>query len=258
MAGASTFAFRAMDVAGVAAAGEVEAESKAQVTEQLRQRGLIVLDVSEKSKPVNIEDFFKRWQAVDMRELAVFSRQFATLVASGHADAAHAPHAGGADPGRADPRGGRRSAGRRRGGQHAGAGDGAPSEGLRPALPGDGPLRRAVGSPRGRARPGRLPGREGRRPAPPGQIGADVPGAHIRFRGGRPGRDRRLRHPRLRQHLRRTRRRKPGRKQPNCRSRPRSASPPPTRSPATGSWSYPADRRRLRHLLQLEEDRTRQ
>jgi type IV pilus assembly protein PilC len=83
MAGASTFAFRAMDVAGVAAAGEVEAESKAQVTEQLRQRGLIVLDVSEKSKPVNIEDFFKRWQAVDMRELAVFSRQFATLVASG-------------------------------------------------------------------------------------------------------------------------------------------------------------------------------
>ena len=83
MAGASTFAFRAMDVAGVSAAGEVEAESKAQVTEQLRQRGLIVLDVSEKSSPVNIEDFFKRWQTVDMRELAVFSRQFATLVASG-------------------------------------------------------------------------------------------------------------------------------------------------------------------------------
>lgn len=83
MAGASTFAFRAMDVQGVASAGEVEAESKAQVTEQLRQRGLIVLDVSEKSKPLKVEDFFKRWQGVDMRELAVFSRQFATLVASG-------------------------------------------------------------------------------------------------------------------------------------------------------------------------------
>jgi len=83
MAGASTFAFRAMDVAGAATAGEVEAESKAQVTEQLRQRGLIVLDVSEKKAPVAIEDFFKRWKSVDMRELAVFSRQFATLVASG-------------------------------------------------------------------------------------------------------------------------------------------------------------------------------
>jgi type IV pilus assembly protein PilC len=83
MAGASTFAFRAMDLAGAATAGEVEADSKAQVTEQLRQRGLIVLDVSEKSAPMAIEDFFKRWKGVDTRELAVFSRQFATLVASG-------------------------------------------------------------------------------------------------------------------------------------------------------------------------------
>ncbi len=83
MASASTFAFRAMDVAGAATAGELEAESKAQVTEQLRQRGLIVLDVSEKKAPVAIEDFFKRWKSVDTRELAVFSRQFATLVASG-------------------------------------------------------------------------------------------------------------------------------------------------------------------------------
>jgi type IV pilus assembly protein PilC len=83
MAGATTFAFRAMDLAGATSAGEVEAESKAQVSEQLRQRGLIVLDVSEKSKPFNLEDPFKRWQGVDMRELAVFSRQFATLVASG-------------------------------------------------------------------------------------------------------------------------------------------------------------------------------
>jgi type IV pilus assembly protein PilC len=83
MAGATTFAFRAMDVAGAASAGEVEAESKAQVTEQLRQRGLIVLDVSEKSEPLALESLFQRWQKVDVRELAVLSRQFATLVASG-------------------------------------------------------------------------------------------------------------------------------------------------------------------------------
>jgi type IV pilus assembly protein PilC len=80
---ASTFAFRAMDLSGVASAGEVEADSKAQVTEQLRQRGLIVLDVTEKANPLNLEDFFKRFKKVDMRELAIFSRQFATLVASG-------------------------------------------------------------------------------------------------------------------------------------------------------------------------------
>jgi type IV pilus assembly protein PilC len=83
MADATTFAFRAMDMAGATSAGELEAESKASVTEQLRQRGLIVLDVSEKSNPLKIEDLFKRWQGVDMRELAIFSRQFATLIASG-------------------------------------------------------------------------------------------------------------------------------------------------------------------------------
>jgi type IV pilus assembly protein PilC len=83
MASATTFAFRAMDLGGIATAGELEADSKAQVSEQLRRRGLIVLDVSEKQQPFNIEDAFKRWQGVDMRELAVFSRQFATLVASG-------------------------------------------------------------------------------------------------------------------------------------------------------------------------------
>jgi type IV pilus assembly protein PilC len=80
---AATFTFRALDGTGAPAAGELEAESKAQVSEQLRQRGLIVLDVSEKSEPFNIEDVFKRFQGVDMRALAVFSRQFATLVASG-------------------------------------------------------------------------------------------------------------------------------------------------------------------------------
>lgn len=83
MASASTFTFRAMDLAGTATAGEIEAESKAQVSEQLRQKGLIVLDVSEKSNPLKIEDIMRRWKSVDMRELAVYSRQFATLVASG-------------------------------------------------------------------------------------------------------------------------------------------------------------------------------
>jgi type IV pilus assembly protein PilC len=80
---ATTFAFRAMDLAGTATAGEIEADSKAQVSEQLRQRGLIVLDVSEKSEPFKIEQLWQTWKGIDMRELSVFSRQFATLVASG-------------------------------------------------------------------------------------------------------------------------------------------------------------------------------
>jgi type IV pilus assembly protein PilC len=80
---ATTFEFKAMDLAGATTSGQLEADSKAAVGEQLRQRGLIVLDVSQKSNPLNIEDLFKRWRGTDMRELAIFSRQFATLHASG-------------------------------------------------------------------------------------------------------------------------------------------------------------------------------
>jgi type IV pilus assembly protein PilC len=79
----STYAFRAVDVAGVPSRGEVDAETKGQVTEQLRERGLIVLDVSEKNEAMKLEKLFDRFRSVPMRELAVFSRQFATLIASG-------------------------------------------------------------------------------------------------------------------------------------------------------------------------------
>jgi type IV pilus assembly protein PilC len=79
----ATFAFRAVDVAGVPSRGEVDAETKGQVSEQLRERGLIVLDVSEKNEAMKLEKVFDRFRNVPMRELAVFSRQFATLIASG-------------------------------------------------------------------------------------------------------------------------------------------------------------------------------
>jgi type IV pilus assembly protein PilC len=79
----STFAFRAVDVAGVPSRGEIDADTKGQVSEQLRERGLIVLDVSEKNESMKLEKIFDRFRSVGMRELAVFSRQFATLIASG-------------------------------------------------------------------------------------------------------------------------------------------------------------------------------
>ncbi|MGI8460944.1 MAG: type II secretion system F family protein [Solirubrobacterales bacterium] len=77
----ATYAFRAVDVAGVPSRGELDATSKAAVSEQLRERGLIVLDVSEKREQMKLENIFKR--GVKMRPLAVFSRQYATLIASG-------------------------------------------------------------------------------------------------------------------------------------------------------------------------------
>jgi len=79
----ATFAFRAVDLAGATASGELEAGTKAQVSEQLRQRGLIVLDVSEKREAFRLESIFQRFKSVNLRALSVFSRQFATLISSG-------------------------------------------------------------------------------------------------------------------------------------------------------------------------------
>jgi type IV pilus assembly protein PilC len=79
----STFGFRAVDLVGAATQGELEAGSKAQVTEQLRQRGLIVLDVSEKREALKLESVFQRFKSINLRNLSVFSRQFATLIGSG-------------------------------------------------------------------------------------------------------------------------------------------------------------------------------
>jgi type IV pilus assembly protein PilC len=79
----STFAFRAVDLAGVPARGEMDASSKSVVSEQLRQRGLIVLDINEKRESLKLESVLQRFKSVNLRALAVFSRQFATLIASG-------------------------------------------------------------------------------------------------------------------------------------------------------------------------------
>src|SRR6266511_2766943 len=79
----STFAFRAVDLAGVPARGEMDASSKSVVSDQLRQRGLIVLDISENRESLKLENLFQRFKSANLRTVAVFSRQFATLIASG-------------------------------------------------------------------------------------------------------------------------------------------------------------------------------
>ncbi|MBV8430699.1 MAG: hypothetical protein JO244_06030, partial [Solirubrobacterales bacterium] len=62
-----TYVFKAMDLAGAPAKGEVDAVSKQDVADQLKQRGLIVLDIASKyrSKELNIE-LFARVKADEM------------------------------------------------------------------------------------------------------------------------------------------------------------------------------------------------
>jgi type IV pilus assembly protein PilC len=76
-----TYVFQAMDLAGIPAKGEVEAVSKQDVADQLKQRGLIVLDIASKyrSKELNLEIFSR----VKANDLAIATRQLATMVSSG-------------------------------------------------------------------------------------------------------------------------------------------------------------------------------
>jgi type IV pilus assembly protein PilC len=79
----STFTFKAVDLAGVPARGELDANSKQAVTDQLRERGLIVLDIVEQKTTVTSRDLFERFRRIKAHELTVMTRQLATMVASG-------------------------------------------------------------------------------------------------------------------------------------------------------------------------------
>jgi type IV pilus assembly protein PilC len=79
----ATFTFKAVDVAGVPARGELEAESRQSVTDQLRDRGLIVLDINEQKTSLTSQDLFERFRRIKPHELTVMTRQLATMVASG-------------------------------------------------------------------------------------------------------------------------------------------------------------------------------
>ena len=77
----STYVFKAMDVAGAPMRGQVDAESKQAVSDQLRARGLVILEIAEKhrSREINV-DLFER---ITLSDLSIFSRQLATMVSSG-------------------------------------------------------------------------------------------------------------------------------------------------------------------------------
>jgi type IV pilus assembly protein PilC len=77
----STYVFKAIDLTGTKARGEVEADSKQAVADQLKQRGLVVLDITDKHASREIELQFLK--TVKPNELAVFSRQLSTMISSG-------------------------------------------------------------------------------------------------------------------------------------------------------------------------------
>jgi len=77
----ATYVFKAMDLTGAKATGEVDAENKQVVADQLKQRGLIVLDIADKHSSKEIKLAFLN--RIKPQDLTIMTRQLATMVSSG-------------------------------------------------------------------------------------------------------------------------------------------------------------------------------
>ncbi len=75
-----TYAYKARDKGGKVLSGTLVADNEALVLQRLREQGYTPLEVGKKSRGLNIELTAKK---VKLKEVAVFSRQFATMVNSG-------------------------------------------------------------------------------------------------------------------------------------------------------------------------------
>jgi type IV pilus assembly protein PilC len=78
----ATYAFKALDLAGAATKGEMEAGDKQAVAAQLRSKGLIVVDIEERV-PASAGDILARFRRVKADELVIATRQLSTMVNSG-------------------------------------------------------------------------------------------------------------------------------------------------------------------------------
>jgi type IV pilus assembly protein PilC len=78
----ASYAFKALDLAGVPTKGEMEAGDKQAVAAQLRSKGLIVVDIEEQV-PASAGDILSRFRRVKPDELVIATRQLATMVNSG-------------------------------------------------------------------------------------------------------------------------------------------------------------------------------
>ncbi len=79
---AATYAFKAVDAAGTPEKGEISGLSRQAVTDELKARGLTVMDLVEKKTGFNMDISIGR-KKVKAAELTVMTRQLATMISSG-------------------------------------------------------------------------------------------------------------------------------------------------------------------------------
>jgi type IV pilus assembly protein PilC len=77
------FTYKVKDAAGKFVEGKVEAASETAVADKLRAMGYVPLEVRAANVGMNREITFGRKKKVKLKSLAVFSRQFATMIDAG-------------------------------------------------------------------------------------------------------------------------------------------------------------------------------
>jgi type IV pilus assembly protein PilC len=76
-----SYAFRAVDNLGVKIKGEVEAESREGVTELLRGRGMLALEIKPKTKSVELS--LDRFNPIKLEDMSLLTRQLSTMISAG-------------------------------------------------------------------------------------------------------------------------------------------------------------------------------
>jgi type IV pilus assembly protein PilC len=77
------YEYTARDATGRVLAGAIEADSDANVTQKLREMGFFITNLHRKTEPVAVGEYFARFRGIGLKDLAIFSRQFATMVNAG-------------------------------------------------------------------------------------------------------------------------------------------------------------------------------
>jgi type IV pilus assembly protein PilC len=81
MAEGATYAYTALDGAGLPEQGEIVAKTKQDVVDQLKLRGLTVQTLEERKSGLNVE--IKLFNRIKPAELTVMTRQLSTMISSG-------------------------------------------------------------------------------------------------------------------------------------------------------------------------------
>ncbi|MEX2289876.1 MAG: type II secretion system F family protein [Mycobacteriales bacterium] len=79
----ATFEYKVRDAGGKLKTGKIDAESQAQVATKLKAMGYAPLSITQANTGMNKEISLGRKKKVKLKDLAVFSRQFATMINSG-------------------------------------------------------------------------------------------------------------------------------------------------------------------------------